>query len=67
MNNKSKIRFIAVLILFLTMPLVYALPPGFPGDVDDETPTPTAPIDGFIGVAIAAGAVYGIRKLRQNK
>ncbi|MBB4119468.1 hypothetical protein GGR32_001766 [Mesonia hippocampi] len=65
MNNKSKIRFIAVLILFLTMPLAYATPPGFPGDVDDETPT--SPIDGFIGVAIAAGAVYGIRKLRQNK
>lgn len=32
----------------------------FPDDVDDETPA--APIDGFIGLGIAAGAYFGIRK-----
>ncbi len=32
----------------------------FPDDVDDETPA--APIDGFIGVGLLAGAYFGLRK-----
>ena len=34
----------------------------FDDDVDDQTPA--APIDGFIGLGLAAGAYYGYRKLR---
>jgi len=37
----------------------------FDDDVDDETPA--APIDGLIGLGIAAGAWYGIRKLKSKK
>ena len=32
----------------------------FPDDVDDETPA--APIDGFVGLGIAAGIYFGVRK-----
>lgn len=34
----------------------------FDDDVDDETPA--APIDGLLGLGIAAGAWYGVRKLK---
>ncbi len=37
----------------------------FDDDVDDTTPG--APIDGLIGLGIAAGAWYGIRKLKSKK
>ena len=36
----------------------------FDDDVDD---TGAAPIDGGISILLAAGALYGIRKLRNNK
>lgn len=35
----------------------------FDDDVDDETPA--APIDGLLGLGLAAGVYYGIRKLRK--
>jgi hypothetical protein len=35
---------------------------GFDDDVDDEVPG--APIDGFIGLGLAAGAYFGYRKLK---
>lgn len=37
----------------------------FDDDVDDEVPA--APIDGFIGLGIAAGAYYGIKNLKAKK
>ncbi|MCR9183224.1 MAG: hypothetical protein NXH73_09885 [Flavobacteriaceae bacterium] len=37
----------------------------FDDDVDDEVPG--APIDGLLGLGLAAGAYYGIRKLKRNK
>ncbi len=37
----------------------------FDDDVDDEVPA--APIDGFIGLGIAAGAYYGIKKIKGKK
>lgn len=37
----------------------------FDDDVDDEVPA--APIDGLIGLGIAAGTLYGIRKLKAKK
>jgi|TARA_R110000850_G_scaffold25797_3_gene74175 hypothetical protein len=36
----------------------------FDDDVDDETPA--APIDGLLGLGIAAGAWYGVRKLKRK-
>lgn len=36
----------------------------FPDDTDDQTPT--APIDGFIGFGLVAGAWYGIKKLKRK-
>jgi len=36
----------------------------FDDDVDDTTPA--APIDGLIGLGIAAGAFYGVRKIKKN-
>ncbi len=37
----------------------------FDDDVDDQTPT--APIDGLLGLGLAAGAWYGIKKLKGKK
>ncbi len=37
----------------------------FDDDVDDQTPA--APIDGLLGLGIAAGAWYGIKKLKGKK
>ncbi len=37
----------------------------FDDDVDDSTPA--APIDGLVGLGIAAGALYGIRRLKGKK
>lgn len=37
----------------------------FDDDVDDETPA--APIDGLLGLGIAAGALYGAKKLKDKK
>ncbi len=37
----------------------------FDDDIDDETPA--APIDGLLGLGLAAGAMYGIKKLKGNK
>ncbi len=34
----------------------------FDDDVEDEVPA--APIDGLLGLGIAAGAMYGIKKLK---
>ncbi|PZD77013.1 PID-CTERM protein-sorting domain-containing protein [Mesonia sp. K7] len=39
--------------------------PGFPDDVDDSTPS-GAPIDGLIALGIAAGAIYGYRKIKKE-
>lgn len=37
----------------------------FDDDVDDGTPA--APIDGLLGLGLAAGAWYGIKKLKGKK
>ncbi|HIB37113.1 hypothetical protein [Mesonia sp.] len=42
---------------------IYAQPPGFPDDVDDED-APAAPITGLLSIGIAAGACLGIKKLK---
>lgn len=37
---------------------------GFPDDADDENPA--APIDGLLGIGLAAGAAFAYKKLRKN-
>jgi hypothetical protein len=42
-------------------------PPTAPGDPIDAQSTTDVPIDGGLGVLLALGAGYGIRRLRQEK
>lgn len=53
--------FAIVTILTLSASL-YAQPPGFPTDVDDETPA--APITALLPLGIALGAFLGYKKLK---
>ncbi|HET8810591.1 MAG TPA: hypothetical protein VFM65_10065 [Flavobacteriaceae bacterium] len=45
------------------------LPPAFEDFMDDDGsgPPPGAPINGFVGIALAVGVYFGIRKLRNKK
>jgi len=62
----KKLNYIltALTMLLITAPAAHSQI-GWPDgdDVNDETPA--APIDGFIGLALVAGAYFGIRKLRE--
>ncbi|MES2567347.1 MAG: hypothetical protein V4565_10795 [Bacteroidota bacterium] len=64
MNTRFLLSFIFVLGLTV---VVVALPPPPPppggGDVPGCWPPPCVPIDGGISLLIAAGAIYGGRKL----
>lgn len=62
---------IILLILLFTIannqPTQAQLPPIFDTYMDDDgTGTPTTPIDGFVGIVLAAGAYFGARKLRKK-
>jgi hypothetical protein len=62
--KKSITKLLIVLPLFIfalaAQPAQAQILP-FDDDIDDQTPA--APIDGFIGLALAAGAYFGIRKI----
>ena len=65
----KKIKTLTTKLVFAVAVCMYALSAqpvqaqiSFDDDVDDETPA--APIDGLIALGIAAGAWYGIKKLR---
>jgi hypothetical protein len=63
--DSFKKRHIIVGILFIllkAMPIHSQIT--FDDDVDDTTPA--APIDGLIGLGIAVGAFYGVKKLKNN-
>jgi len=59
-------KYIASLILLLSLillssPSLIAQPPGFDDDVEDT------PIDGGVSLLVAAGAGYGIKKIRDAR
>ena len=63
--NKSQITRVILLIImvaFITTDLNAQI--GLPGDGDVDD-VPEAFIDGFIGIALAIGSYFGIRKLRK--
>lgn len=53
------------IILIALSHLGYSQPPG--GDGGFEDPDEGVPIDGGAGILIAAGAVYGAKKLRDHR
>lgn len=61
---KKRILLICLMFAFGTLQNLNAQP-GLPGsgEVDDTA----APIDGFIGIALAVGAYFGSKKLRNKK
>ena len=62
-------RFLLLLLFAVIVTAVCnALPPPPPsGGVPDCWPPPCIPIDGGISLLIAAGAIYGGRKLYKNQ
>ncbi|WP_234971647.1 PID-CTERM protein-sorting domain-containing protein [Mesonia phycicola] len=52
------------MLLFTCSFSAFAQLPGFGDDVDDETPA--APIDSLIFAGFAAGAIYGVKKYKQD-
>jgi hypothetical protein len=64
-STNKKVLPILFLRLFLFTSSEVHSQIGFPDDVGDETPA--APIDGLLGLGLAAGAWYGIKKLKAKK
>jgi len=62
-HNLRRTLFLASLLLILSTTIASAQDE-FPDDVNDE---PAVPIDGFVTVALVAGSVLGIRKLRKSE
>jgi hypothetical protein len=56
-----KYAFIILLIILNGSAMAKADDPGLPGD------DPDVPLDGGLSLLLAAGAVYGLKKIRQPK
>ncbi|GGG08495.1 hypothetical protein GCM10011344_06330 [Dokdonia pacifica] len=67
MKNKYSIKYLCFLVLLVSALSITTANAQivFPDDVDDETPA--APIDGFVGLGIAAGIYFGVRKRAAQK
>ena len=59
-----RLKIVVVILAMACTATLSAQTNNWGDDVDD---TGGAPIDGGISILLAAGAVYGIRKLRNNK
>jgi hypothetical protein len=62
--NKKIIRVLFVLLLVMTMNLSNVLASSDPGDPSPSDPA--VPIDGGITLLLAAGAAYGVRRLKRR-
>ncbi|MBS1640394.1 MAG: hypothetical protein JSR12_10070 [Bacteroidetes bacterium] len=60
-TQTEKIITLLVFMLILTN-LAHADDPGIPGGIDSD-----APIDGGLSLLIAAGAGYGVKKVREMR
>jgi hypothetical protein len=58
---KIKILQITVILIVLLLPQLLHAQPGFGDDVGD------VPIDGGLSLLLAAGAGYGIKKMKESK
>ncbi|WP_299215808.1 PID-CTERM protein-sorting domain-containing protein [uncultured Dokdonia sp.] len=67
MKNKYSIKHLCFLVILISTFSITTANAQivFPDDVNDETPA--APIDGFVGLGIAAGIYFGIRKKVSRK
>ncbi|MBK8368399.1 MAG: hypothetical protein IPL10_13525 [Bacteroidetes bacterium] len=63
----SKFTLIVLFILGFATLCIATPPPPPSGGVPDCWPPPCIPIDGGISLLIAAGAIYGGRKLYKNQ
>ena len=64
MKNNNTIILICLFVLACTY-TAHAQLPGFETTVNDEQVA--APIDGFIGIAMAVAAYFGVKKIRQKE
>lgn len=62
--QKRSLKIFAFAILLSISFSAHAQLPGFPDDVDDETPA--APIDGLLGLGLAAGTAMAFKKFRKK-
>lgn len=60
----SKMVFLCAFVAFAMVSQPAHSQIGFDDDIDDETPLP---IDGLLGLGLAAGAWYGIKKIKGKK
>ena len=65
MNSKNLLTL--VFMICIASCCVALPPPPFTGGSPDCWPPPCVPIDGGISLLIAAGAIYGGRKLYKNQ
>lgn len=57
---------ICMIVLMVGSGLAIAQDPGLPGGPDYD-PDTEVPLDGGAGVLLAAGVIYGVRKLRRKR
>lgn len=65
--KRSISRLVLAATLFVVSIAVHPLQAQITFDDDVDDGTPAAPIDGLLGLGLAAGAFYGIRKLKGKK
>ena len=63
MHTNKKILVILAVMLMVSLPMLAQI--DLPGDGGEEGPVDSAPIDGFIGIGLAIGAYFGIRKIKK--
>ena len=63
-------RYTRLVFLFSMLVLSLCILPQFAkaiGNPDDPGGDPDAPIDGGVGILVAAGVIYGIKKIKDDR